>query len=161
MYDLIKTKIWGNKMLIENNTNTTISNEVSPELRSSLVSRNVTIQGRRTSVRLEPEMWKALTEVSKREKCSSHEICTLVSLRKKPNTSLTAAIRVFVMLYFRAASTEVGHERSGHGNFEFMRARARMIEKSAARMGVNSNDWENRFTPDSERDVPRHNYYAY
>lgn len=102
----------------------------SGESKSTLVSRNITVQGRRTSVRLEPEMWNALYEVAKRERCSTHDVCSLVSMRKKPNTSLTAAIRVFIMLYFRAASTEMGHERAGHGNFDYMRARARLIDKN-------------------------------
>ena len=51
---------------------------------------------RRTSVRLEPEMWDALREISLREQCKIHDICSLVNMRKGPNTSLTAAIRVFL-----------------------------------------------------------------
>ena len=96
------------------------------EYKSTLVSRNVTIFGRRTSVRLEPEMWMGLREIAKREQCNIHEICTLVSVRKSQGTSLTAAIRVFLMLYFRAAATEDGHEKVGHGSFENMKARARI-----------------------------------
>jgi predicted DNA-binding ribbon-helix-helix protein len=82
---------------------------------STLVSRNVTIAGHRTSVRLEPEMWSGLTEICRRERANLHEICTLVSVRKHENTSLTAAIRVFVMAYFRTAATEDGHVKAGHG----------------------------------------------
>lgn len=93
--------------------------------KSTLVSRNITVRGRRTSVRLEPEMWGALKEIARRERCRIHDICSLVSLRKKENTSLTAAIRVFLMLYFRAAATEEGHQRAGHGSFEIMMRRAR------------------------------------
>ena len=94
--------------------------------KSSLVSRNITILGKRTSVRLEPEMWLAMKDIAKREKCTNHDLCSLISLRKRQNTSLTAAIRVFIMLYFKASSTENGHERAGHGNFENMKARARI-----------------------------------
>ena len=94
--------------------------------KSTLISRNITISGRRTSVRLEPEMWSSLKEISKRERCSIHDICSLISLRKNENTSLTAAIRVFLMLYFRASSTEEGHSRAGHGNFEAMQKRAKV-----------------------------------
>src|SRR5690554_3337077 len=96
------------------------------ENKSTLVSRNITVFGRRTSVRLEPEMWAALREIAERENCSIHDICTLIYVRKNDNTSLTAAIRVFIMLYFRAASTEEGHRRAGHGNFEYMKERARI-----------------------------------
>ena len=94
--------------------------------KTTLVSRNITISGRRTSVRLEPEMWTALREIAKRENCTIHDICTLISMRKNGRTSLTAAIRVFLMLYFRASSTEEGHRRAGHGNFDQMIARARL-----------------------------------
>ncbi|MDD3288545.1 MAG: ribbon-helix-helix domain-containing protein [Alphaproteobacteria bacterium] len=83
--------------------------------KSSLVSRNVTIAGHRTSVRLEPEMWNGLAEICRRECASMHEICTVISGHKPNGSSLTAAIRVFVMAYFRAAATEDGHNRSGHG----------------------------------------------
>lgn len=96
------------------------------ESRTTLVSRNVTVMGRRTSIRLEPEMWLALREIATREQCRIHDICTIVSVRKKPNTSLTAAIRVFLMLYFRAAATDEGHRKAGHGNFENMIQRARL-----------------------------------
>lgn len=102
------------------------------ELRSTLLSKNINISGRRTSVRLEPEMWKSLKEIANREECSIHEICTLVDLRKKENTSLTAAIRVFIMLYYKAASTEDGHRRAGHGCVEQMRIRGKVNNQAQA-----------------------------
>lgn len=95
-------------------------------LRSTLVSRNITVLGRRTSVRLEPEMWAALRDIARREKCRIHDICSLIQIRKNPRTSLTAAIRVFLMLYYRAASTEDGHRRAAHGDFTIMLRRARL-----------------------------------
>ncbi len=116
---------------------------------SSLVSKNVTIFDRRTSIRLEPEMWEALNDIAKRENCSVHDICTLVFVRKKPETSLTAAIRVFLMLYFRAATTEQGHVNAGHGDFLSMKRRARIPEEyerffkkksGAKRFGVKRRD---------------------
>ncbi|MAZ76462.1 MAG: hypothetical protein CMH31_04080 [Micavibrio sp.] len=96
----------------------------SKKYKSTLVSRGVTVSGKRTSVRLEPEMWKALRGVAKRERCTIHDLCTLVNLKKHADTSFTAAIRVFLMLYFRAASTEEGHKKAGHGQFSFMKERA-------------------------------------
>ncbi len=92
--------------------------------KSTLVSRNITVLGRRTSVRLEPEMWRALRDISLRERCTIHDLCSLIALRKNTHTSLTAAIRVFLMLYYRASSTEEGHQRAGHGSFESMKVRA-------------------------------------
>lgn len=101
------------------------------EAGSTLVSRNITVNGHRTSVRLEPEMWRALKEIAARENCSMHELCTLINFRKNKRTSLTAAIRVFLMLYFRAATTEDGHARAGHGSFDSMRRRAGFHERGA------------------------------
>lgn len=107
--------------------------------RSTLVSRNITVCGRRTSVRLEPEMWSALREISRREKCRIHDVCSLIDMRKNQRTSLTAAIRVFLMLYYRAASTEEGHIRCGHGNFKNMMDRAKVSRDhmEERRSGIN------------------------
>jgi predicted DNA-binding ribbon-helix-helix protein len=79
-----------------------------------LVSRNVTVSGRRTSVRLEPEMWDGLMEICRREGVSTHQLTTLVD-RCRHRSSLTAKLRVFILAYFRAASTEAGHAQARHG----------------------------------------------
>jgi predicted DNA-binding ribbon-helix-helix protein len=112
--------------------------------KTTLISKNITVRRRRTSVRLEPEMWLALRDIALREKCTIHDICSLVSVRKNPRTSLTAAIRVFLMLYYRAASTEEGHRRAGHGDFEFMKRRARLPVEAMASIGKkeNSQSWQ-------------------
>jgi predicted DNA-binding ribbon-helix-helix protein len=83
--------------------------------RNSLLSRNVTVSGHRTSMRLEPDMWRGLSEICRRERANLHEVCTAIALNKAPNVSLTAATRVFIMAYYRAAATEEGHTRCGHG----------------------------------------------
>lgn len=105
--------------------------------RSSLISKNITVRGHRTSIRLEPEMWAALKDISLREQTTIHNICSLISLRKLDETSLTAAIRVFIMLYYRAAATLDGHSRAGHGDFENMKRRARVVEESLVGVRVN------------------------
>ena len=78
------------------------------------VMRNVTVSGRRTSIRLEPEMWDAFREICRREGRTIHEIGSMVDQRRQ-GSSLTAALRVFIMLYFRAAANEEGHAEAGHG----------------------------------------------
>lgn len=95
-------------------------------VRSSLIGRNITVFKRRTSIRLEPEMWDALNNIAEREKCTIHDLCSLIYIRKREGTSLTAAIRVFLMLYFRSAASEEGHYNAGHGSFANMKARARI-----------------------------------
>ncbi len=91
---------------------------------STLVNRNVTIGGRRTSLRLEPAMWDALGEICRREEMSQHELCAMIDERRRAS-SLTAAIRVFIVNYFRAAATEAGHASIGHGALYKTRAQTR------------------------------------
>lgn len=79
---------------------------------SSLVLRNVVVNGCRTSMRLEPAMWSALAEIARREKLTQHQICNLVHLHKSEGTTLTSAMRVFIMDYFRISSMWKG-DRSG------------------------------------------------
>lgn len=67
----------------------------------SLQSKNIRIHKRRTSVRLEPQMWNALNEIARLEKCSIHDVCGAVHDLKEPETSFTAALRVFMMEYYR------------------------------------------------------------
>jgi predicted DNA-binding ribbon-helix-helix protein len=67
---------------------------------STLVNRNVTVGGRRTSVRLEPAMWDALREIAARERRTLHEIITEID-RQREASSLTAAIRVYIVVYWR------------------------------------------------------------
>lgn len=73
-------------------------------LAGGLVGRNVRIGGRRTSVRLEPEMWDALHEVAVLEGCSIHDLCSAVEDLRNPAASFTGALRVFLMEYFRNAA---------------------------------------------------------
>jgi len=79
-----------------------------------LSNRNVTVNGRRTSMRLEQEMWEALREICRREDLTVHELCSLIDDRRGLS-SLTAATRVFTLMYFRAAATDEGHATAGHG----------------------------------------------
>jgi len=99
---------------------------------SGLISKNILISGRRTSVRLEPEMWQSLKEIADREKATIHDLCTLVYLCKRESSTLTAAIRVFLMLYYKTASTEEGHEAAGHGDIMRMKSRIRSRKQKAS-----------------------------
>ena len=81
---------------------------------STLINRNVTVKGRRTSVRLEQPMWDALEEICRRERKVLNQLVSEID-HNRLESSLTAAIRVTIMLYFRTAATERGHVRAGHG----------------------------------------------
>ena len=67
---------------------------------STLVSHNVTIDGRRTSIRLEPDMWDALKEICALENVTTHEFCSRVNEHRE-QSALTAAIRVAILAYYR------------------------------------------------------------
>lgn len=70
---------------------------------STLVNRNVTVSGRRTSVRLEPLMWQALEEVARERGLSIHALCSEVDARRGAS-SLTAAIRCALLTHYREAA---------------------------------------------------------
>ena len=81
---------------------------------SRLVNRNVTALRGRTSMRLEPELWEALEEICARENLSPGELVKRVEAHDHPG-GRTSAVRVFVLGYFRNATTEAGHHAAGHG----------------------------------------------
>ena len=85
--------------------------------RTSLVSRNVSVGGRRTSVRLEPDMWEALHEMAERENTPLSAIVTRIDAERRAST-LTSAIREHLVRYYRSAATENGHRIAGHGTLE-------------------------------------------
>jgi predicted DNA-binding ribbon-helix-helix protein len=95
--------------------------ELDASAQSGLINRNVTVNGRRTSIRLEPEMWDALEEIAKRENVRASDVVSRIDREVRSGafrgSGLTARVRVFVLGYFRAAATEHGHMNAGHGLF--------------------------------------------
>ncbi|HEY9163889.1 MAG TPA: ribbon-helix-helix domain-containing protein [Magnetovibrio sp.] len=87
---------------------------MASSIQSRLQSRNVTVDGHRTSLRLEQDVWDALEEVCLRENMNVHQLCTHIELRRV-GSSRTAAVRAFVLSYFREAASDTGHVRAGHG----------------------------------------------
>jgi len=81
---------------------------------SRLVNRNVVAKRGRTSMRLEPELWRALTEIGEREGKDLSALVRSAEDDENPG-GRTSAVRVFVLDYFRAAATEAGHAAAGHG----------------------------------------------
>ena len=62
--------------------------------------KNVMLGDRRTSVSLEDQVWDGLTDVCRREEISIDELCTKVE-RLRVGSSMSSALRVFLMTYFR------------------------------------------------------------
>ena len=75
---------------------------------STLINRNVSLDGRRTSFRFEQGMWDALDEICHREAVGLGTLFEQLDQRRR-ESSLTAAIRVYILSYYRSATTEVGH----------------------------------------------------
>lgn len=67
------------------------------------VCRNVVVGGKRTSVRMEPLLWECLGEISQREVRNINDIVTMIDARRG-DSALTAALRIFILSYFRTAS---------------------------------------------------------
>jgi predicted DNA-binding ribbon-helix-helix protein len=70
---------------------------------SSLAIHNVVVAGHRTSVRLEPVMWEALCDIARQRRLSVHDLVTVID-RQRSASSLTAAIRVYIVNFYRAAA---------------------------------------------------------
>jgi predicted DNA-binding ribbon-helix-helix protein len=102
---------------------------------STLICRNVTLGGRRTSLRLERATWSALEEIAEREAISVSEVCARADNDRR-SSSFTAGVRVFVLNYFREAADEDGHGRAGHGKLPGDRIqRLRQTGRSARGFG--------------------------
>lgn len=78
---------------------------------SSLKCRNITLwdarEGapKRTSIRLEPYMWSAMEDICHRTGRTIHQFCQDVD-RERGRSSLTAAIRVAILAFYRDAVEE-------------------------------------------------------
>ncbi len=81
-------------------------------MNGNLISRNVTISGHRTSLRLEPAIWDAIGDICDKEGLTIHELITLIDHRRN-ETSRTSAVRTFVVTYLHDLATERGRLRKG------------------------------------------------
>ena len=70
---------------------------------SSLVIHNIVVGNHRTSVRLEPVMWDALHDIARRLRVTVHDLVTRID-RERSASTLTAAIRVYIVDFYRAAA---------------------------------------------------------
>ncbi len=107
---------------------------------------NIVIDGRRTSLRMEMDIWEALQDIGDRERLTTNEICTFIShhigeWRRQRDVeegqdssgdsdtgqkgkggetiTLTAAIRVFIMNYFRRLAQGVFQAHEGESHIHF------------------------------------------
>ncbi len=73
---------------------------------SSLSLGNVRVKGRRTSVRLERDLWDALSDICAREEVSLDQICAHVA-DTNGDRGFTSSLRVFIINYYRGRDRPV------------------------------------------------------
>jgi predicted DNA-binding ribbon-helix-helix protein len=73
--------------------------EVSPRIRSTVVKRSVTIDGRKTSVSLEHEFWAALKEIAASRGMTFSGLVGTIKHRGDTR-NLSSALRLFVLASF-------------------------------------------------------------
>jgi len=70
-------------------------------------------------MRLEPMLWDLLMDIVRREGTSLNALVSSLERRMEPQVAddlnLTATVRLFVLWYLKAATTEEGHRQAGHG----------------------------------------------
>lgn len=94
-------------------------------MKEKLKSKNITINGRRTSLRLERISWDAMVDICQCEGLTIHELCTLIDNRRE-GASRTSAVRAFIVSYYRAAATESGALQKGIASTVLLELAARM-----------------------------------
>jgi predicted DNA-binding ribbon-helix-helix protein len=94
-----------------------VVDKAADALARGLVNHTVRIGTRRTSIRVDQLTWQALCEIAEREGVTVNQLCTAIAGEKPRRLSLTAAIRLGVLQYYRDAATETGHIAAGHGRF--------------------------------------------
>lgn len=65
-----------------------------------LIAKNIHIGKKRTSIRLEREMWDALDLIIKKEKVPPANLFEHIDQAKKKNAAFTAALRSWILSYF-------------------------------------------------------------
>jgi predicted DNA-binding ribbon-helix-helix protein len=83
-------------MIMSRSTKFQLMNSLEPR------TRNVTIGGNRTSIRLEQQFWSGLEEIVTREGIPVNALVTRIRASQRMDGSLSSAVRVFVQAYFFA-----------------------------------------------------------
>ena len=81
-------------------------------MKSAIVKRSIVIAGHKTSVSLEDAFWQGLKEIAgERHTSLSDLVAAIDSERQRGN--LSSAIRLFVLDFHRAQSSEAEERRNG------------------------------------------------
>ncbi len=76
-------------------------------MKSPAMRRSILLGGRKTSVSLEGEFWSGMKEISEERGKALYELIGEID-RKRQNSNLSSAIRVFVLDHFRTCAEGPG-----------------------------------------------------
>ncbi len=95
-------------------------------VRSSLVMHNIVVDGRRTTVRLEPVIWDALLDIARDQEVTVHALVSAIN-RGRTASSLSSAIRAHVVVYLSAGLRDAAPTRSSEARSSQGRLRVSSI----------------------------------
>lgn len=75
-----------------------------------LLCKNVIVNNRRTSMRLDNETWQALRDICRKENISLSDLCSLID-SNRGLAGLSSSTRLFTLAYFRRSLAE--YEKQG------------------------------------------------
>jgi predicted DNA-binding ribbon-helix-helix protein len=87
-------------------------------VKSTVIKRSVVVARRKTSISLEEEFWEGLKDIAQTDHMTVSAL--LLTVRNCHQGSLSSAVRVFVVDYYRAKASAVSPDRSK--SFEVTRA---------------------------------------
>ena len=70
------------------------------DVANRLAMRSVTINGRRTTMRLEPSMWNALRRIAEDHRLTVNQLCSRID-DTRGEMSMTAAVRSYIVSYLQ------------------------------------------------------------
>ncbi len=71
--------------------------------RDYFISKSIKVLGNYTSLKLEPEVWRGLNEISEFENYTKRELVDFIATKKPANQSVSSAVRIFLLNYYRDA----------------------------------------------------------
>lgn len=75
---------------------------------AAMGSMNVKILGKRTSIRLEPQLRAALREAAEHKEITIDDLCSKIAEQKDGGMHISSAVRVFLILFYRNLAMDNG-----------------------------------------------------
>jgi predicted DNA-binding ribbon-helix-helix protein len=79
-------------------------------VKSTVIKRSVNVARRKTSISLEEEFWEGLKDIARADRVTLSAL--LVTIRRCHQGSLSSAVRVFIVDYYRVKTSAASAARS-------------------------------------------------